>query len=68
MPASHVSRIESKFNPQAAGVGLAWLTMGEEDDIFFQNAEYTRWAQSTEHYSPFHMAIVYSNMNNAQGL
>lgn len=64
--ATHVSKIESKFNPQASGVGLAWLTMGEEDDLFFEKADYTRWAQSSEHYSPFHMASIYSNMNNTQ--
>lgn len=38
--------------------------MGKEDDLFYEDPQFTHWRQVTEQYSPFQMSMLYHPMTN----
>jgi len=58
------SNLETFYNPVGAGVAYAQLTMGDEDDLFFENATLTQWKQSWSKYTPHHAANIYHQFSN----
>jgi len=59
-----MSVFATNYSSQGAGANYAFMTMGTEDDIFFDGATSTQWKQVWEKYTPHQAAMLQQSFQN----